>query len=539
MSTDTTDAEAFANLLAQYKPGTGTDRYVRFIEDVLGYEVTDTLRQMAIALNEHEQTLAVGANGPGKSYSAALLGVAVLYTNADIVVPVTAGNGDTLKNSIWKPIKSIWRGSGLPGDYKDNDRSLHTEFDDEWFLECHSPKHPEDLQGDHNKNVVYLIEEADKPGVTAEHIDSARSTLGDDDHILVIANPPTDETNVVSDLMNSPEWFQLQFPTWESRNARVDRGLTTEEKIPGIAGVSKMRSDWREYHDEPWPGIDEVINLSSPFVTPSGDPTTREWEAAREGDPEATVGRDGLHDTSVTPQSNPAFRDDLHIKWYKRRAGVMPPDSSEKWRPWGIPDVEHAFRKDPGQTRIRPEALGLDVARKVDETIGIGLHDDHAEIEYQSQDPHPEQRREVVNLVQDWPTLDITVDAIGKGEPIAEELQSRFPKVHLYGNNEVAHDEANYRYKWDEGLHIIGEWLRNGGSFDDQRLYEELKIAARVLEFEERTLASRGGKIIQATSKDTLKDALGRSPDRLDALLMALYGKKTDNKVDPDKFRKF
>ncbi len=224
-----------------YKPGTGSDRYARFVEDWLGLERTDVFDQIAASLEQNRQTLIVGGNGLGKSYAASALGIASLYCNPNTVVPITAGNGDTLKNSIWKPIKSLWRNAQLPGDYKDNDRSLHTGFDDEWFLECHSPKHPEDLEGDHNANVIYIIEEAEKPGVTSEHIDSARSTLAEGDHIVVICNPPTDESNVVYELEQRDSWNVLRFPTWESRNARVDRGLTDKSKIGGLSGVGKMK----------------------------------------------------------------------------------------------------------------------------------------------------------------------------------------------------------------------------------------------------------------------------------------------------------
>lgn len=517
-----------ADVLGQYAPGTGKDRYVRFIDEVLDYPVTDTLEAMAESLEQNEQTLAVGANGPGKSYAAALLAVTVLYTNADVVVPVTAGNGDTLKNSIWKPIKSIWRSTGLPGDYKDNDRSLHTEWDDEWFLECHSPRHPDDLEGDHNNNVVYLIEEADKPGVTKEHIDSARSTLGDDDHILVIANPPTDETNVVADLMNNPEWHRLQFPTWESRNARVDRGISQKDKIGGIAGLSKMQSDWAEYHDSEWPGIERVIEVSSPYLTPKGEPTTKEWEAARETQPTEVVGRDGLYDANIRAKENPEFRTDLDRRWFKRRAGVMPPDSAEKWRPWSIADVEQAWCSG-APARETPECLGVDVADETDKTVAVGLHDHKAVIEYTSQRKLPEQRTELLEQIREWPEMDGRVDAVGSGRDIAQTLAERFAGFSEFGNGEVAVDD-DYRHKWDHGLQLIGEWLRSGGSFDDANLYEQLKVAARIIQFQRNHLKSRG-KVIEATSKDTLKKELGYSPDELDALLMALYARETDKAI--------
>jgi len=210
----------------------------------------------------------------------------------------------------------------------------------------------------------------------------------------------------------------------------------------------------------------------------------------------------------------------------------MPPEGSDTWRPWSVGDVEGAYNRDVGNTRVTPHAICIDVARKVDETIVVGLHGQQAQIEYTSQDSHSIQREDIIEKVSNWDVHDITVDAIGKGEPIADELDRRFPNVSHFGNNQVAADEDNYRYKWDEGLQLIGEWLRDGASFEDKKLYEELKIGATVLEFEERTLASRGGKIIQATSKDRLKESLGRSPDRLDALLMAIYGRDAAHETD-------
>lgn len=495
---------------ANYAPGTGPLRYARFCEDWLGLDRTHVFDQIARALEENSQTLVIGGNGLGKSYGTSALAIAVLYCNQHVVVPVTAGNGDTVKNSIWKNVKSLWRNSQLPGSYKDNDRSLHTEFDDKWFLECHSPKDPEDLEGDHNNNVVYIIEEAEKDGVTPQHIDSARSTLGEDDHIIVLCNPPTDEANVVNTLKDKDSWSVLRFPTWESRNARHDRGLTDKPKIGGLSGVGKMREDWTEYHQEDWPGVAEAIRVSSPYLTADGEPTVREWESAGE---------------------NPEFRDDLHEKWYKRRVGISPPDSAATWRPWSISDVEQAYRRDPEHVRETPSHLGLDIARGGgDQTVLVGLHNQHAVVEYSEQGTnHHTQRLEIQPDLKEWPQPVVNVDAVGEGSGMADELDARLPNIQRFGNGEVAVDEENYRYKWDEGLQLIGEWLRDGGSFSDSNLYEELKVAARVLEFSERTLSSRG-KVIEATSKDELTDELGRSPDYLDSLLMALYAREYEGR---------
>jgi len=509
----TTAEDEFREFFQSVKPGSSEDRYARFAGTMLGLDRTRVFDAIAEALNNHKQTLVVGGNGVGKSYTVSALAIAALYTNPNVVVPVTAGNGDTVKNSIWKNVKSLWRGSPLPGDYKDNDRSLHTEFDDKWFLECHSPKNPEDLEGDHNESVIYVIEEAEKPGITHEHIDSARSTLAEDDHIIVLCNPPTDEANVVYDLQQKDSWHVLRFPTWESRNALVDRGLSSKEKIGGLSGVGKMQADWEEYHTEPWPGIDRVIEISSPYLDADGNPTVREREKAR---------------------SNPEFRDDLHERWYKRRAGIMPPQGSETWRPFSVAEVRAAWQRDAGHVRETPQSVGLDVARSADNTVMLGLHDSEERVHYETSGTNFEvQRPEIVSEIQQWPNPDITVDSTPMGRSLTDHLDSKFPNVHEFSNGERAVEETEYRDKWAEGLQAVGEWLRDGGSITTPELREELLAAARVLEFSEVTLRSRG-EIVEATSKERVKEHLGRSPDYLDSLLMAVHTERvgTDTSTD-------
>lgn len=102
-----------------------------------------------------------------------------------------------------------------------------------------------------------------------------------------------------------------------------------------------------------------------------------------------------------------------------------------------------------------------------------------------------------------------------------------FPQVIRFNAGGEPLDKTEFYDRWAEGLHLLGQWLRDGGSIDDRRLREELLIAARVVEFEERHLASRGANgadVLKATSKDVIKDRLDRSPDHLDAAMMAAWG---------------
>jgi len=495
-----------------YKPGSGPYRYARFCADWLDFERTEAFDEIARALNENEQTLVIGGNGVGKSYATSALAIAALYCNPDTVVPVTAGNGDTVKNSIWKNVKSLWRNSQLPGDYKDNDRSLHTEFDDKWFLECHSPKNAEDLEGDHNDNVVYIIEEAEKPGITYTHIDSARSTLAEDDTILVLCNPPIDEANVINRLDDASSWETIRFPTWESRNARHDRGLTDESKIGGLSGVGKMRSDWQEYNDEDWPGVQRAIEVSSPYLTVDGTPTVRKAEADRE---------------------NPEFRDDLHEKWYKRRVGISPPGDASIHRPLDPDLVDEQYDPQATPARNTPTALGVDVARSGDDTVAVGPHGDVLVVEYERQGTdHTKQEQQLAEVIRQWPTPDIAVDAVGEGSGLADGLDNRFGTVHRFKNQSVAHRETQYDDCWAESLALLADYLEGGGTIANDDIYEQAKVAARTVTWQERHIGSRGddGADVLAADgrKEDVKQRLGRSPDHLDAALMAIWRDRTD-----------
>jgi hypothetical protein len=342
--------------------------------------------------------------------------------------------------------------------------------------------------------MIYLIEEADKPGITHEHIDSAESTLTDaDDRLLVICNPPTDETNVVHDLIESDDWHTLRFASWDSRNVRVDAGAHPGPKIPGLVDLSEVRESWASWNGEPWPGLE-------------------------------------------TARTAHERRDDLDDRWYRRRAGVMPPEGAAAHRPFDAADVEAAHGRDPGRVRETPAAVGIDVARSGDRTVMVGVHGRALRVHYAERGSnHREQERALADLIGEWPSPEIAVDAVGEGSGLADGLAERFPHVRRFDAGSTAAAETDYRHEWDEALAAFGDHLDAGGAFDSTALREEALIAARTVEFDERHLSSRGrdgARVLQATSKTAIKEELGHSPDYLDAALMAVWADRVDASDD-------
>lgn len=499
MSIQPLSADFIRDTMPQYRPGTGSDRYVRFCEEALGIQLGATQSRLLEALEEHRRVVGVGGNGVGKSYGIGGAGsIASLYCNLDCTVNITSGSYGQLDDTIWKPIKSIHRNSPLPGRTLDNKRELKSGIDEEWYLKCLSPQYPADLEGRHNRRMVYIIEEADKPGITHEHIDSAESTLTDsDDRLFVIANPPEDESNVVYDLMQSPKWETIEFSSFESHNVQIDTGSRSGEKIPGLVDISEIKENWEAWNGEDWPGYEQAFRA---------------------------------HEE----------RDDLDIRWYRRRAGVIPPAAAGVHRPFTVADVRSSFEASI-KTVGAPDGLAMDVARTGgDSNVLATMHTNEnflAIVDRWSGVDHVENEARVRKQLGDGWDAPFPVDANGEGSGLADRIDTFYPKLFRYdAGSEPEGDETEYYSCWGEALYCLGQFLKNGGAFANRRLREELLVAARVIEYEEKFYKSRDSTVLKATPKDDVKEQLGRSPDCLDAAMMAVWARDVQPTENPDPY---
>lgn len=475
----------------------GRDRYVNFAEDVLDLHLSREQKRILRAIAEHKRVVIMSGNGVGKSFGVAIGKLAFVATNLDSTVLGTSGSYSQYVDAVWRPMKTLHKEAktrvGLPGETYDGGQPT-LEIDDDWFAKVVSPRDPGDLEGRHAESILVVIEEADKAYIEDEHFDSAGSSVTDDnDRMIAICNPPRDEANAVYDRLESDRWHTIQFSTLDSHNVRVDAGELDEPKLPGLTDLETIIEDWEAWNGEPWPGLETARWLSDP--------------------------------------DSPNFREDLDSRWYRRRAGVMPPSDARAHRPIERTDVEAAWERDhPAVSSVGLDeiATGVDVARSgADFTIAGSVRGDQLDIRYeQAGDNHTVQRDELTDEFASDPDHPIAVDALGEGSGLADMLAERFPETIRFGAGSVAVDEDTYRFCWEEGLDLLGDWLANGGSINDRKLYEELLLAARMVEFEERHYTSRGTEVVCATaSKDDIKQRLGRSPDRLDAAYMAVWAR--------------
>lgn len=480
------------------------DRYVRFGEEVLGQQLTAQQRDLLRSLAENERTVIMSGNGPGKSYGVAIAKLAYLVENVGSTVLGTSGSYSQYTDAVWRPMKALYKEYIMPLDPdfdKPNDSGQPTlDLDDDWFAKVVSPRDPGDLEGRHDANVLVVIEEADKAYIDSEHFDSAGSSVTDgNDRMLVICNPPRDESNAVYEYLeagrddDNDRWHALEFSTLESHNVRVDAGEIDGTHIPGITSLDTIRDDWQAWNAEAWPGLEPARAMSDP--------------------------------------DSPEFREDLDERWYRRRAGVMPPTRAAAWRPIEKAHVQAAWERDHPQIQLLDAGTvgtGVDVARSgADATVAITASDAAAHVRFEEPGANYTTQRDALAVTfDDDPSHPLAVDAIGEGSGLADMLGELFDGVIRYGNGKEPVDGQTYYSRWEESLALLGDWVANGGSIDDRDLYEELLVASRMVTFEERHYASRGTEVAKATaSKADIKESLGRSPDHLDASAQAVWAK--------------
>lgn len=473
---------------ARYRYKAHPNRYIYFANDILGIRVSQTQREILRALAEHERLIIVSGNGVGKSFSVGVGILGYLYTNVDSFVVGTSGSYSQFVDGMWRamiadmfdPAQERW---GLPGKATwGNQPTL--EITKNWYAKIVSPSKPKGLEGRHAETGMVVIEEADDKDITHEHLSSARSTVtSSEDRMVVVANPPTDESDVVADLLDNPNYHRIQFSSFESHNALVDIGELDEERIPGLVDLHTIKEDWVEYNAEPWPG----------------------WDAAKYAHEE---------------------RSDLSVNWYRRRAGVIPKDDAVHHRPFRIREVDRALSRDrpPREEWGRPLAISVDVARKGgDETVVTTLYHDTMTQKSWSHTDHEQNFNKVDAIYRDLPRSPqyVVVDAVGEGSALADRLRTHFGAIRFKSGTK-ARDPKEFYNCWTEALFHFGQRLDEmclkGCNRD---LKEEMQTAARVIEFEE--YAMKSGDVLKATPKTVVKERHGNSPDYLDSAVMAAW----------------
>jgi hypothetical protein len=288
-----------------------------------------------------------------------------------------------------------------------------------------------------------------------------------------------------------------------------------------MATISALKKDWEGYHSDAWPGVAQA----------------RQWS-----DPD-----------------HPEFRTDLAANWYRRRGGIIPPNTATVARPYDAATAKAAY-VDPASTNHfgaadsgnRPLGTGIDVAGPgTDTTVAVTYYrNGDFDVRYTTTDAsYPEQETELMadHRLGGDRYHPVAVDAAGEGSGLTGYLDDRLPDVYRFGSDKkplsdgTADDNpyglVNYATQRAEALAALGDVLPDA-RLVDRDLREELVIGGRTIQYGTKTLASRGengAEVVTVNSKDAVADRLGHSPDYLDAAMQAVWAARctTDDTVDP------
>ncbi|WP_089650101.1 DEAD/DEAH box helicase family protein [Halobacterium hubeiense] len=497
-------AEGLPDVVEQRLPEnyTGAEKYWQAAQDWFGITLSPEQREILEHVATHQYTHLEGGNGFGKTFGIVALALSFHKRHYPSSVVVTSGTYGKLKRTFCADAEGLHKNSPLFGEWKwSPNPHIDIEGEPTWQFEVISPEDPGELEGVHNDHVLVIVDEADKKDVDLETLDSMDSLISDqNDRMVVISNPPEDETNAVANMPEiglEPE--KLQFSTFDSHNVHVELDRRSGDRIPGLTGLHKLKKKWEAHNGEPWPGYDEARAMSLP----------------------------GHED----------FRKDLNTLWYRRFAGIMPPAGASKNRPIELDVVNRAYvaNADDLDTSGSREGSGIDVARSGDRTVQIDEREGALDVEYSEPGTnHTVQFNKMWRGLDEEPGAQISIDAVGEGSGKADDTAERYPVVDRFKNGENAVQDDEYKDRWTEGLCELGKYLEQGGEFTDTRLRKELQIAARVLTLEERYVKSRDATVYVADPKADIEERLGHSPDHLDAAIMAVCAAKDLQPVEDD-----
>lgn len=180
-----------------------------------------------------------------------------------------------------------------------------------------------------------------------------------------------------------------------------------------------------------------------------------------------------------------------------------------------------------------PLEFGVDVARYGDDDSVIAARRRYQAfpmVEIHGQDTIQVAGR-VIKLARELRTdraevVRVKVDTSGLGAGLADHLRATYPEelqIVDVNSSVAAADEEQYVNARSELWFNLAGWLREGGTVPPGNAKLEAELVAPTYDFD-----GRGRRRVEP--KDEIKKRLGRSPDRADAMCLAVYSPRVQTK---------
>jgi len=463
---------------------------VSYASEVLGFSMWEKQMEMARALTTHRVVRVNAGHGVGKTSGAASLVNWFLDTNDPVLVLTTAPTWNQVKTLLWKEIRSQRRNKGLPGAIKQTEISIS----DNRFAIGLSTDDETKFQGHHDPNILIVIDEG--PGVDSAIYGAIEGIrVGANNRLLSLGNPIS-QSDAHERLVEKRDAKAIRISCLEHPNV-VERQVI----IPGA-----VTWEWVDEHVEEWcepvdaPDEDEQLKLVNKGYF--------WWEGQ-------------YYRASPIAMS--------------KILGLAPPVAEDQII--SLEDLQNAHNRFIETTPKRKNMvvqLGADVARfGADENVmyenwngyvvgpitwrGLSTVDSANKIWDHAKALRSDGKDKGLSI-----RVRLLIDEGGIGGGVVDYLrdhillQESAPWFELvpvqFGGSPL--NGMRFANKRAEMYYAIKDSIKRVAINPDDRLDREL--------LEHRYKIDNSGRIL-IESKDAIKKRLGRSPDRADALVMALY----------------
>jgi len=486
---------------------------VGFCERFFGEEYIDDVKALMVSVRDKRYTVARSANAVGKSHGAARLALWFLCCFPRSQVYTAAAPPESnLRNILWGELGELIEKhkDGLLADFKINDLKLTHRKHDKWFLAgvtipaAGSPqKRQAAFSGKHAPHMLFINDEGD--GIPDEVYKGIESCIsGGDAHLLVMFNP-RHESGIVYRMERDGIANVIEMSAFRHPNV-----ITGEDTVPGA--VSRETTVRR---------INEWTRALAPGEAP---------DAECFAVPDFLVGAIAQRLSGAPYDPLPAGHRKVEEPAFWHMVLAMYPPVGEGQlisRSW----VRAAFARYEAYTKLNggkppkiAPRMGLDVAE-------LGQDFNAMCLRYGGYVPPIELWNGVDTQVTSERAADIyharkcavaCVDgtAVGSGvAPAMEKLGCEAYGVKMHTKPTMEIEEGIFTHMRDQLYWLTRLWLRHDMTAmiaPDDRLEEELICP---------TYMNIGGKL-RVMPKDKMKELLGRSPDRMESLILTFFNEE-------------
>lgn len=451
---------------------------VCFSEEVLACSLWGKQADVACAVLKHQRVAVRSGHKVGKSRVAAVIALWWCLTREKARVVLTAPSGHQIRNILWTEVQDLYHHARVPlGGYCSPDPSRGLQLPEGRQILCIATDEAEKLAGLSGSNQLFIVDEASGfPEVLWDPINGNRAGGG---QILALSNP-TQTSGTFYDAFHSKRhlWHGIRIASTETPNFVSGKII-----VPGLAyreWVCEMLEEHAGIRLDPTTSAEEILAAlesvgdASPFINvrikgefPSQSENSvialREVELARER--WTLIAEHGRLNLGIDVAR---YGDDESVIAPRRGAKILPLVALRGLDGPGLADRVIALL---GQLRREGERPFL----KVD-VIGIGA----------SCFDSLRQKAETFGF-------DVVPVNVGEASQLPEKYRNLRAQLHF----------------------AMRSFLREGGGLPaDERLHSEL-VATRY------SLDERGRYVVER--KEEIKARLRRSPDRADAVMLAVY----------------